>query len=80
MQRLAQVCLGFCLSLSSAISTAEPEAVALLERMGTAAKKLNYDGVFTYQMGRKVQAIRIIHSANENGEVERLLSLNGSAR
>jgi len=39
MQRLAQVCLGFCLSLSSAISTAEPEAVALLERMGTAAKK-----------------------------------------
>jgi sigma-E factor negative regulatory protein RseB len=80
MQRLAQICLGFCLSISSAISMAEPEAMALLERMGSAAKKLNYDGVFTYQMGRKVQAIRIIHSANENGEVERLLSLNGAAR
>jgi len=80
MQRLAQICLGFCLSLSSAAAVAEPEAIALLERMGSAAKQLNYDGVFTYQTGRKVQAIRIIHSANENGEVERLLSLNGAAR
>jgi sigma-E factor negative regulatory protein RseB len=80
MQRIAQLCLGFCLSLSSTISIAEPEAMALLERMGTAAKTLNYDGVFTYQTGNKVQAIRIIHSATEDGEVERLLSLNGAAR
>jgi sigma-E factor negative regulatory protein RseB len=80
MQRIAQLCLGFCLSISSSISVAEPEAMALLERMGTAAKTLNYDGVFTYQTGNKVQAIRIIHSATESGEVERLLSLNGAAR
>ena len=38
MQRLAQICLGFCLSLSSAMTVAEPEAIALLERMGSAAK------------------------------------------
>jgi len=80
MQRIAQLCLGFCLGISSTIAGAEPEAMALLERMGKAAKTLNYDGVFTYQTGRKVQAIRIIHQATENGEVERLLSLNGSAR
>jgi sigma-E factor negative regulatory protein RseB len=69
------------MSLSSAYSYAEdPEAIALLKKMGTAAKKLNYDGVFTYQTGPKVQAIRIIHQANKKGEVERLLSLNGAAR
>lgn len=58
----------------------DPEAIALLKRMGAAAKKLNYDGVFTYQTGSKVQSIRIIHQANKKGEVERLLSLNGAAR
>lgn len=80
MGRLAQIFLLASLSLSSTLSAAESEAMALLERMGIAAKTLNYDGVFTYQAGHKVQAIRIIHSANEDGEVERLLSLSGSAR
>ena len=80
MQYLVQFCLVFCLGLPSAITAAESEPMALLERMGIAAKTLNYDGVFTYQIGQKVQAIRIVHSANENGEVERLLSLDGAAR
>ena len=43
----------------------DPEAIALLKKMGAAAKKLNYDGVFTYQTGSKVQSIRIIHQANK---------------
>jgi len=80
MRQLAKFCLVLCFGLSSASSYADPEAMALLERMGSAAKKLNYDGVFTYQTGHKVQAIRIIHRANEKGEVERLLSLDGAAR
>lgn len=80
MQQLAKFFLIACFSFSATYSYAEPEAMALLERMGTAAKKLNYDGVFTYQTGNKVQAIRIIHRANKKGEVERLLSLNGAAR
>jgi len=80
MRHLVRVYLVLFFSLSSANSYADPDAMALLERMGSAAKKLNYDGVFTYQTGHKVQAIRIIHRANENGEVERLLSLDGAAR
>lgn len=80
MQRLIPLCIAFCLGSFPALSIAEPDALALLERMGIAAKTLNYDGVFTYQTGGKVQSIRIIHSANEQGEVERLLSLNGAAR
>ena len=81
MRNLIKLYLVLCLGLSSAYSHAEDlEAIALLEKMGVAAKKLDYDGVFTYQTGTKLQAIRIIHKTNNNGEVERLLSLNGAAR
>ncbi len=80
MRHFVRFCLVLCFSLSSASSFADSDAMALLERMGSAAKKLNYDGVFTYQTGHKVQAIRIIHRANSSGEVERLLSLDGAAR
>lgn len=79
LQRLAQSAVCLCL-LAPSISQAQSEAMAMLERMGVAAKTLNYDGVFTYQTGRKVQSIRIIHRSNEHGEVERLLSLDGAAR
>lgn len=77
MLRLA---VGICLVFFSITVKADSDAMSLLERMVTATKQLNYDGVFTYQTGNKVQAIRIIHKANENGEVERLLSLDGAAR
>ena len=73
--------LVICLMiLSSVTAHANADAMQLLERMGVAAKKLNYDGVFSYQMGNKLQSIRIIHRADEQGEIERLLSLNGVAR
>ncbi len=79
MQNLAKI--GIALSFFwSLIAQATPDAVELLERMGEAAKNLNYDGVFTYQTGHRVQSIRIIHRATEEGEVERLLSLKGAAR
>ena len=81
MHNLIKFYLVLCLGLSSAYSYAEDsEAIVLLKKMGLAAKKLNYDGVFTYQTGSKLQAIRIIHKNNKKGEVERLLSLNGAAR
>lgn len=56
------------------------DAISLLNRMDIAAKKLNYEGVFSYPTGRHLQSIQIIHRANEEGEVERLTSLNGVAR
>ena len=81
MHNLIKFYLVLCLGLSSAYSYAEDsEAIVLLKKMGLAAKKLNYDGVFTYQTGAKLQAIRIIHKNNKKGEVERLLSLNGATR
>lgn len=77
---MVRLVVGICLVLFSITVKADSEAMSLLERMVTATKQLNYDGVFTYQTGNKVQAIRIIHKANEDGEVERLLSLDGAAR
>lgn len=57
------------------------DAKILLNRMDVAAKQLNYEGVFSYQAGKKLQSIRIIHRANkQQGESERLISLNGVAR
>lgn len=56
------------------------DEVTLLERMDVAAKQLNYDGVFSYRTGKTMQAIRIIHRSNQQGEIERLISLNGVAR
>ncbi|MDH5357144.1 MAG: MucB/RseB C-terminal domain-containing protein [Gammaproteobacteria bacterium] len=70
----------FLLMWSSVNANADTDAMQLLERVGVAAKKLNYDGVFSYQTGNKLQSIRIIHRADEKGEIERLLSLDGVAR
>lgn len=56
------------------------DAKILLNRMDVAAKQLNYQGVFSYQSGKKLQSIQIIHRANAQGQVERLISLNGVAR
>lgn len=66
--------------LFSLTTYADTEAMQMLERMGVVAKQLNYDGVFSYQTGKKLQSIRIIHRADQQGEVERLISLNGVAR
>lgn len=80
MRVILPLVVTLCLALLGTNSFADPEAMKTLERMGIAAKQLNYDGVFAYQTGKNLQSIRIIHRADEQGEVERLISLNGAAR
>lgn len=80
MKGIIQVVLSCCALLFSVGIHADTEAMKMLERMGVVAKQLNYDGIFSYQTGSKLQSIRIIHRADEQGEVERLVSLNGVAR
>ncbi len=65
--------------LMSLIAHADDE-VTLLERTDLASKQLNYEGVFSYRTGKSMQAIRIIHRANQEGDIERLVTLNGVAR
>ena len=80
MRFLLHLGLALSLSLAGTSSFAEPDAMKVLERMGAAAKQLNYEGVFAYQTGQNLQSIRIIHRSDGQGEVERLISLNGAAR
>jgi len=51
-----------------------------LGRVTAAGKELNYQGTFIYRHGNEMEAIRIIHKADEKGEHERMISLTGSAR
>ncbi|HDZ15835.1 hypothetical protein LCGC14_1206210 [marine sediment metagenome] len=64
----------------SLTAKADDDAMQILEKMTTAAKTLSYEGVFAYQSGKNLQSIRIFHRADNNGEIERMISLNGEAR
>lgn len=52
----------------------------LVNRMSRATHELNYDGIFIYRHGSQLDTMRIIHKNDNNGEVERLVSLTGHAR
>jgi sigma-E factor negative regulatory protein RseB len=69
-------------TFSSAISVAGEfeTALQLIDKMGQASKSLNYKGVFVYWRNGQLKAIRVIHKADESGEYERLISLNGVPR
>ena len=61
------------------VDTAE-QAQNILEKMSSASRKLNYDGIFVYNRGNQLDSMRIIHKVDEKGEVERLISLTGTSR
>ena len=52
----------------------------LLEEMQHAAHTQSYDGTFVYNQDSQLSAMRIIHSAEKNGERERLVALDNSGR
>lgn len=60
--------------------TAHNEAKIWLERMVHASQRLNYEGTFVYAQGHKLEAMHIIHRSGDDGERQRLYSLNGSVR
>ncbi len=68
-----------CLSFAQA-ETNRPEPQILLDEMSRASRHLNYDGVFIYSRNSKMETMRIIHKAGEDGSYEKLMSLTGSAR
>lgn len=66
--------------LLSPTAHAQDDARAWLMRINQAARTLNYDGVFVYQRGEQLDAVRIIHQVRQGKVRERLVSLNGAAR
>jgi sigma-E factor negative regulatory protein RseB len=59
---------------------AEDTARQWLDAMSEALQHLDYDGTFVYLHDGKLEAMRIIHQRDGEGEKERLVSLTGSAR
>ncbi len=74
-----KIILSFSLLLVS-ITVQSNDALDLLERSNMATKQLTYNGVFAFQRAGDLQSIRIIHRADEQGVIERLVSLNGVER
>jgi sigma-E factor negative regulatory protein RseB len=68
------------LALPLAVHADPRDPAAWLERMSEAMRNLNYQGTFVYLHDDQLESMRIVHARDEQGERERLLSLNGEAR
>lgn len=78
---LALLCLGAtAFTQSFAQSSAVEQADALLARMAQAARQLTFQGVFTYRYGNLSESSRIVHIADEQGELEKIELLEGPPR
>ena len=67
------------LTLVSAPAMADP-AMDWVQKMSVAMRELDYRGEFVYLHENQLESMRISHYKDENGEKERLISLNGEAR
>jgi len=54
--------------------------MALLQRMLDSMRTLSYTGTFVYLHGSQLESLKITRSLRDGQELERLVSLNGSAR
>ncbi|MFK8067509.1 MAG: MucB/RseB C-terminal domain-containing protein [Gammaproteobacteria bacterium] len=74
------VLLSFQFVVHANGDSSSEQALEMLERMSSATRSLNYDGVFVYSRGDQLESMRIIHKVDEQGEKERLISLTGASR
>jgi sigma-E factor negative regulatory protein RseB len=74
------VVLAFASAAAGAGAPPGDDPFAWLERMRDASRALNYEGVFVYRHDGEIETLRVIHRVTENGEQERLTSLNGARR
>lgn len=52
----------------------------LINRMAEATRTLDYEGIFVFSHGDKMDVMRILHKNDENGEREKIIALTGHAR
>ncbi|MEO8627282.1 MAG: MucB/RseB C-terminal domain-containing protein [Betaproteobacteria bacterium] len=72
--------LQFCAGAALADTLPPAEGLAWLQRIATAARELNYIGIFVYQHGDHVETSRIAHFNDRTGELEKLEMLDGPVR
>ena len=74
---LSSVC---CLAFSLSAAAQQQDARYWVERVASAANKLNYSGTFVFQNGAYAETSRIMHQIVAGGVVERIEVLDGSPR
>jgi sigma-E factor negative regulatory protein RseB len=72
-------CLCFALGVAQAAAAEEPVR-DWLDRMSHALNNLDYEGTFVYQNDSQLESIQVVHIVNDDGEHERVYSLNGAPR
>lgn len=79
---LAALLLGLAHPVAAqTVQTAQPsDAMAWLEKIASAARRLNYSGTFVYQYGQHAETSRIVHMVEGGSEHEKLESMDGSER
>ena len=70
--------LMWCGSVAAADQSRDP--VHWLEKMSSALRDQNYQGIFSYMRGSTFDTVRIVHHSLEGRETERLFNLNGAVR
>ena len=74
------VLLFFLVAGAGQAPAQKPDVTQLMQRMSSATEKLTYDGVFIYQQGAQIDAMRIVHKFDNDVERERLVALSGPER
>jgi len=64
----------------SAAENASKTAQQWLSDMAGALHTLSYEGIFVYVSGPRMESLRLRHVVDEQGERERIISLNGAPR
>ena len=73
--------IGLTLGLASAqAADTSLQARNLINEMSRASRELNYDATFVYHKDNQMDVMRLMHKADGDREVERLISLTGYAR
>lgn len=85
MKRVALrwLCWSACWLASAALAQAsslQGEGLQWLQRVASAAEKLNYRGTFVYRNGSHSETTRIVHLVSNGRQLEKLEVLDGSPR
>lgn len=83
MKSLAWIWLaaGFISPLVHAQTTPpQSEGLQWLQRVSSAAQKLNFSGIFVYRNGSRSETSRIVHLVSNGNQMEKLEVLDGSPR
>ncbi len=65
---------------SSPVFAATGEAREWLDKMSSALRDQDYQGIFTYIRGSTFDTVRIVHQVRDGKEIERLYNMNGEVR